>query len=313
MKITKHSQENMPELISGFLVGIDIEDSLHITNCFPFPHGMSSEDTQEFQFKVLEYCKIVNLDAYNVGCYQSTYLGSYVNDGLIRSQYAFQTNTKITNKCVAIIYDQMKTVRSGSLAIKAVRLREQFIKIYKQNNGNLTSLDLNYREVFEEIPIRIRNNGLANAFIMQLETTNVLKPNFDNLDLASNLYLERTSEFLLGGIDEINGDFNQMRNFLNEEQKQKQYKEELLNRRVEENKQRLEDGLELLPLELENKFKELKAPSRINSLLYSNQVKIYSEQISQYSNDSMKKLFLVQLLNGGLNNTETVEKKVEEN
>ena len=92
----------------------------------------------------------------------------------------------------------------------------------------------NLQDIFEEIPIIIKNNGLLNAFILQLETTNVLNPNYDNLDLASSLYLERTSEFMLGGIDEINSDYIQMRNYRNEEQKQKQFMEEFIQRRVKQ-------------------------------------------------------------------------------
>ena len=134
MKIAKHSQENMPELISGFLVGIDDEDSLNISNCFPYPHGIGTEE-QKFQISVLDHCKSVNFDAYNVGWYQSTYLGSYINETLIRNQYSYQTNPKSTNMCVALIYDQMKTVRTGSLAIKAIRLTDQFIKNYSSNKG----------------------------------------------------------------------------------------------------------------------------------------------------------------------------------
>jgi translation initiation factor 3 subunit H len=135
LKIAKHSQENMPELISGFLVGIDEEDTLYISNAFPIPNGMSGEDSHNYQLNVLKHCESVNFDAYNVGWYQSTYLGSYINETLIRNQYTYQTNPKTTNKCVALIYDQMKTVRTGSLSIKALRLTDQFIKSYSINKG----------------------------------------------------------------------------------------------------------------------------------------------------------------------------------
>jgi hypothetical protein len=81
-------------------------------------------------------------------------------------------------------------------------------------------------------------------------------------------------------------------------------------KKTEENKQRKEEGLEPLSLEYESK-RDLRVPNRLNPLLFSNQLKVYADQINQYSNDSMKKLFLVQLLNGERLNVE--KGKTEQN
>ena len=37
MKIVKHCKESMPALVTGQLLGLDIGQTLEITDCFPFP------------------------------------------------------------------------------------------------------------------------------------------------------------------------------------------------------------------------------------------------------------------------------------
>jgi len=37
LKIIKHAKDNVPDLVNGQLVGLDVEDRLEITNCFAYP------------------------------------------------------------------------------------------------------------------------------------------------------------------------------------------------------------------------------------------------------------------------------------
>ena len=134
MKIVKHSQENMPELVTGLLLGMDNEDVLEVTNCFPLPNGLTTgtnvSDAQNYQLEMMNCLKQVNVDYYTVGWFASTYLGSFVNNDLIHYQYSFQSNASLTNKTVVLIYDQMKTVRSGALSLRALRLSDSFFQLH---------------------------------------------------------------------------------------------------------------------------------------------------------------------------------------
>ena len=37
MKIVKHCRENLPEIVTGHLLGMADESTLQVTNCFAFP------------------------------------------------------------------------------------------------------------------------------------------------------------------------------------------------------------------------------------------------------------------------------------
>ena len=90
----------------------------------------------------------------------------------------------------------------------------------------MRNADLTYKDIFEEIPVRIKNNLLTTLFLQQVQASKQLTTDFENLDLASNLYLERNTEFLVGNVEELNFDFSQYKNYFVEEQRKKAQKEE---------------------------------------------------------------------------------------
>jgi hypothetical protein len=72
-------------------------------------------------------CRDVNVDNNTVGWYHSTYLGSHITEELISTQFNYQESIP---KCVCLIFDPMKTAQ-GNLALKAVRLTDSFLALYK--------------------------------------------------------------------------------------------------------------------------------------------------------------------------------------
>ena len=89
------------------------------------------------------------MDNNTVGWYHSTYLGSHITEELISTQYNYQVNPicltfclhaslvltsvrlqESIPKCVCLIFDPLKTAQ-GNLALKAVRLSDSFLKLYK--------------------------------------------------------------------------------------------------------------------------------------------------------------------------------------
>ena len=74
----------------------------------------------------------VNMDNNCVGWYQSMFLGTYNNLSVIENQLQYQEN--LSDNTVVILYDPIQTA-NGSLTIKAFRLSEAFIQIYR-GGGN---------------------------------------------------------------------------------------------------------------------------------------------------------------------------------
>lgn len=44
LKIIKHSRESLPTLVTGQLLGLDMDGTLEVTNCFPFLTDMNDEE-----------------------------------------------------------------------------------------------------------------------------------------------------------------------------------------------------------------------------------------------------------------------------
>jgi translation initiation factor 3 subunit H len=44
LKIVKHCKENLPQLVTGQLLGLDYDGTLEVTNCFPFPSRAEAVD-----------------------------------------------------------------------------------------------------------------------------------------------------------------------------------------------------------------------------------------------------------------------------
>ena len=39
LKIVKHCEEHVPKLVTGSLLGLDMEETLEVSNCFPNPYN----------------------------------------------------------------------------------------------------------------------------------------------------------------------------------------------------------------------------------------------------------------------------------
>ena len=92
LKIIKHCKENLPELVTGQLLGLDVGKTLEVTNCFPYPSKTAEEDEEtpeaslggaEYQIEMMRCLREVNVDNNTVGWYSSTYMGSFINEGTI--------------------------------------------------------------------------------------------------------------------------------------------------------------------------------------------------------------------------------------
>eukprot|EP01102_Stenamoeba_stenopodia_P002380 TRINITY_DN121_c0_g1_i1.p1 TRINITY_DN121_c0_g1~~TRINITY_DN121_c0_g1_i1.p1 ORF type:complete len:349 (+),score=97.74 TRINITY_DN121_c0_g1_i1:209-1255(+) len=306
MKIIKHCKENLPELVNGQLLGLDIGRTLEVTNCFPFPNRgaddeevAEEESAAEYQIAMMRCLREVNVDNNTVGWYQSTYLGSFLNESMIDTQYKYQVAIP---KCVVVIYDPLRTAH-GALSLKAFRLTEAFMELYKNQDFTVESLrksNVSFQDIFEEVPIQLRNSNLSNAALYELEDSPLWDPKaniFDSLDLSTNPFLEKNLEFLIEYIDDLSVEQNRFQYYQRNVQRQQAQLALWLQKRRAENIQRRANGEEELPEEespsVNPLFKPIEQPSRLESLLITNQINNYCQQVNQFAGQSFGKLFLL--------------------
>jgi len=311
MKIIKHCNENLPEFVTGQLLGLDFNATLEVTNCFPFPNRGEDDEEEtdasvaEYQIEMMRCLREVNVDSNAVGWYQSTYMSSFVNDSMIESQFNYQMAIK---KCVVVIYDPLMTTM-GLLSLKAFRLTNLFMHLYRNQSFShheiVAKSGLGFNDIFEEIKIEIKNSYLLNACLYELDHSdlwsssrhsqqsllspssslppltvsngNTLGPGwfgFDRLDLSTNPFLEKNLEFLIECSDEL----------VNEQTKFQVYQKLLRNQKKSDE----EDNPSLKPLP--------PAPSRLDSLIFANQINNFCHQINDFTAQSVAKLHLLSAL-----------------
>jgi len=306
LKVIKHCKENLPQLVTGQLLGLDIKTTLQVTDCVPFPKiDDNEEETEEeneedndakgaeYQMEMMRCLREVNVDNNIAGWYSSSYMDSYLNKFTIGTQYKYQERIK---KCVLIIYDPLKTSQ-GFLSLKALRLTQTFMELYKTQTftkDSISKANLAFNEVFEEIPIRIHNSHLVNAFLFDVEDRVNLDCDFQRLDLSTNPYLERNAEFLIDCMDDLGAEQSKFRYYQNNLQRQQVQQLAWLQKRRAENAARKKNAEELLPEEDPSNpiFKPLTEPTRLDALLITNNINNYCKQVNQFSGNSFTKLFL---------------------
>lgn len=303
LKIVKHCTENLPQLVTGQLLGLDYDSTLEVTNCFPFPSRTDAGDEEaddgavEYQFDMMRSLRDVNVDNNTVGWYHSTYLGSHITEELISTQYNYQENIP---KCVCLIFDPMKTAQ-GNLALKAVRLTDSFLALYKGGEFTLDSIlkaGVTADEIFEELPIQVRNSNLIRAFLLQMDSEPKRSLDLDS-GATSNEFLEKNLECLIDSIDDLAQESSRFQYYQRALGRHQAQQSGVLAKRKQENEQRRRQGLPPLSeddLTTNPAFKALPEPSRLDALLFNNQISNFCQQINQYCGQSFNKHFLINAL-----------------
>jgi len=314
LKIIKHCRQHIPTRVTGQLLGLDINGLLEITDSFVVPSR--GEDDKEvdpdYEISMLRSLREVNMDNISVGWYISTFLGQHLDlpdprnpdalPFLVNTQFSWQSG--IPNS-VVIIYDHLASTH-GSLSLKALRLTKTFMDMYKTKEKSFTKERLSesnfsFRNIFEEIPIRLNTTGLATALLYHLETDDFAYDQFEALDLGCDDFMEKNLEILLSSLADLqirqNVHQSWLRNVARAEQAQKQF----LEKRKLENTIRQNKGQEPLSetqkeLEIENPllFKKIQEPWKANleSLLISHRISGQCQQISKFGGQTLTKEFL---------------------
>lgn len=70
----------------------------------------------------------------------------------------------LSDNSVVILYDPVQTA-NGQLTMKAYRLSKAFMRVYREKKNEV----IKPSEILEELPIKIRNPGIINALIFDLQ------------------------------------------------------------------------------------------------------------------------------------------------
>lgn len=320
LKIIKHCQESLPQMVTGSLLGLTLGNGiLEITHAFPFPEAKSANGTSivmldgstndaandegmdghEFQLEMMKMLREVNVDNNCVGWYQCMYLGSYSTAALVENQLSYQTD--LSPNAVVMLYDPMQTAH-GNLVLKCFKLTDQCVQL--KTSGKNEYMDP--KRIFEEIPVTFKNPALVQALLYDISdgrhgefegttgdagaAANGLDCTFDRLDLSTNPYLEKHLEFLCTWVDDLAA----------EQHKFQYYTRNLArNNRNNEKRNKGKDTTEE-KTSAEEGWASNDAPKRMESLLISNQIRSYCDQVDKFAGGGFSKLFLA----GGLHKEE---------
>lgn len=162
---------------------------------------------------------------------------------------------------------------------------------------DVAEFKLSHANLLEEIPIKIHNNELSKALLLELAEGDHGASSFEKLDLSVNPFLEKQVETVQVKLDGMIGEMARMHDYLKNAQQNKQKRMKWLQERKATNRERKKSGLELLPED--DSALDLKTqpePSRLNALLVTKQISSYCDQINSYMTNSKIKLDVARTL-----------------
>jgi len=295
LKIIKHCKENVPEIVTGQLLGLDIDERLEITNSFPILED--SEENEPYQLEMMRHLRKVNCDNNAVGWYQSAFLGSFLSQSVVKAQYDYQL--KIPNS-VVVVYDPFRTT-GGKLSLKAFRLTLKFMRLYKKSDFSheaFTKAHCDSHDLFEEVPIQVHNSHFVHGFLYELRESKQMSCHYDRLRVSPYSFLQKNLDMLAGSIEEYaaeQGKYQfQQRQLARERQALLAKRQALNEKRRQLQQDPLPEDMGLPP-----------PPSRLETFLITNQITQHCSQIIQAATQGLNKLYVID----GLNADEKEEKK----
>lgn len=300
MKIVKHCDANVPNLVGGSLLGIDNDGVMEITYSFPFPatktgdipEGMDggAVDTEidgaYYQTEMMTMLRDVNVDNNCVGWYQSMYLGTVFTNDVVDFQFKYQSTEDISENSVVIMYDHIGSTQ-GNLVLKAYRLTDAFVQQRKAKKTNFTKPD----DILEEIPIKIKNVGHVAAFTRCLQDTEAdqvdcgLDPlSMLDTDTATERHLRECNNWL----EDFMHEHHSLSHYAKSISKQRSEQISRTQQKERENAERKLEGDAPLPITLKPLAE---APPMTEAALMVGQLKLFAEQLNSHVSTSMRKLY----------------------
>jgi translation initiation factor 3 subunit H len=282
--------------VQGVLLGLLENDTLEITNCFPFPTDDDPEfDAGTYQRDMIKKMRKINIDQLPVGWYQSSVYGHFITRELIDDQYGYQSSVE---ESVCLIYDSVRTI-NGSIGLRAYRMKPKFMKIYDTEitNDLFQKARINYEDILEELPIRYRNSHLIDCFLAEMGDKYPLERNDQLLKLGVGSGLEKSLRLLSEHVDRMSSESNRHVNYYKTMMKQQQQRASHAQKKEQENVLREKRGEPPLPQEdLDKLFKMPPAPARMDNVLLSAQVSSFCRDMQDTCAQSFSKLFVAEAI-----------------
>jgi len=279
LKIIRHCDQAVvdSDSIFGTLCGLLQGQTLEITDCFPVRADVGhDEDYQRDMLKTLGEFGVHNLD---VGMYRCAFYNDFFGDSNIASeQYAWQSKFPSS---VLLVYDPL-TTRHGRLALKAFRLTQKVMKILSENDGGIVSADeiakhkISTHDVFEEVPIVLKNHLLVQAFLFELKQKGTININGDSLAMHNQNDVVDMMVRMGDTVHKFKKEQDDYRKHLREMREWESDKQKFLN---ENNKRNVTPEQRTIEFEKRNKDRKPNPMNRLDSLLCTTLMDSLSEEM----------------------------------
>ena len=120
MQLIKHCHEMEAGnfgIAQGALLGLPADTRLEITHSFPFTSAAAAaradeaeaaaESDEDYQLAMMRRLRMVNVDHFHVGWYQSANFGNFLSPQVLESSYAYQTSVEDS---VVLIFGKKNTM-----------------------------------------------------------------------------------------------------------------------------------------------------------------------------------------------------------
>lgn len=171
----------------------------------------------------------------------------------------------------------------------------------------LINNQLTFSSILEEIPLVVRTNPLLSAFLGTLTTPQLpsttpglselktssaaLPPNFSTLDLGT-ANTAKNLEHIIESMDAFRTEENNLAYLSRQIAREKGRAEQYVQKRRDENAQRVAQGLAPLPEEdVSRMFKIPPEPSRLESTLLLGQVDAYAKTLEGTASENLVKMY----------------------
>lgn len=313
-KIIKHCTESLPDLVTGQLLGLDVDNTLEITNCFPFPNKVNDDNNDElgarYQIEMMDRLRDINVDSNTIGWYQSTYLG-FLNEPIIFTQFNYQKNIE---DAVVIVYDPCRSQQSNGIALRAFRLSALFMSVFDASKPltpeTVKEYGLTRADMFDELPIQVKSAPLVQTLLSELELPHNKPDTSSKFKIGFHAYTEKNLERLIDRTDELTSDQSKYQYYLRNVMRQKSFQKQLASLKLE-NEQRLAEGLPLLnESEMEhNVNKVITPPNRLESMITANQLYNDCKHLDSFAKNNFTKFELLSAFQKDTDKNTSLESK----
>jgi translation initiation factor 3 subunit H len=301
LKIIKHCKENVPELVMGQLLGLDVDNTLEVTHSFPLLNDADEETEHTYGHEMIKALRATNIDPNNVGWYKTAYLADIDTSELVQAQLSYQL--EIPNS-VVVIFDPFKT-QKGRLSITALRLSNKFMELNatgKFTPKQLKEYGLDFKTIFDELPIKIYNDHLVHAYLYELRESKITDCTADRLNVAAGPIIEKLVDMMSssgGALDDYTTELERYKNATHIVSKQRADYQKRLEQTTEENERRKKIGLQGMPLPDDSAVSKLEDPSRLEAVLHTAVIDSYCNDVVTLSSQAYQKQCVLKALMRG--------------